>query len=452
MTHQPGQLRRGLRAQDAISLVVGTIIGTGIFLKTTTMCLYVGSPMLVLAAWAVAGALSLLGALVYAGLADAFPEAGGEYLYVRAAYGDLPAFLYGWQRFWISAPGSIAAYAVGSATFLSSVLPLGATGRAAAAVAFILGFSALNCLAVRVGGGVQTALTALKTLLVLGLSVAILCFADSGSLAHLSENGGVAPTWGAFGLAVLSALWAFDGWNNLPMAAGEVKDPARNIPVALLLGVAAVLGIYAMANIAYFYALPLPVILGASSRAHPDAPAVAALAARTVFGGRGTQLLALAMVISALGAMNGSILTSSRVPFALAKDGLFPRFLGRVSRGAGVPLRSVLVQAAWACVLALSGTFDQLTDWVVFASWIFYGLCGFAVIRLRRRSGPGPGFQVPFYPFLPLLFCAMALLLLGNAVVSAPRESAYGLAFVLAGIPVHFWLRRRERARGAPSP
>ncbi len=444
MTSSSAILRRDLRAPDAIALVVGTIIGTGIFLKTTTMAMLVGTPLLVLAAWAVAGVLSLLGALVYAELAELLPESGGEYVYVRTAYGSLPAFLYGWQRFWIGSPGSIAAYAVGSATFLSGVLPLTAFGRGAVAVSFITAFSLLNCLAVSVGGRAQTILTGLKAFLVLGLSVAVLCFARDGSVAHLAEGSAGAGGIGAFGLAVLAALWAFDGWNNLPMAAGEVRDPARNVPLSLLLGVGLVFGLYALANLAYFYALPLTAILGASSRVNPGAPAVATLAAQTVFGAAGASFLAIAMVISAIGAMNGSILTGARVPFAMARDGRFPAFLARVAPNAQVPARAVLVQGAWACALALTGTFDQLTDWVVFASWIFYALCGFALIVFRRRGLRGGGYRAPFFPWLPLAFCLLAITLLANTLINSPRESAFGLLFVLSGVPAYFFFRVRE--------
>jgi APA family basic amino acid/polyamine antiporter len=450
-------LRRDLRAIDAISLVVGTIVGTGIFLKTTTMSLYVGSPLLVLAAWAVAGLLSLLGALVYAELADRFPKSGGEYVYIRAAYGNLPAFLYGWQRFWIGSPGSIAAYAVGSATFLSSIFSFGNFGRGIVSVGFILFFSALNCLAVRIGGRTQTAFTLLKFFLILGLTAALFGFCANGTFSHLAEHAiGSVSGWKAFGLAVLSALWAFDGWNNLPMAAGEVKNPGRNIPLALVLGVASAFVLYALLNIAYFFALPFSAILGASSQFHPDAPAVASLAAQTVFGSAGAALFAIAMTISALGAMNGSILTSARIPFAMASDGNFPLALAKLAPRAQVPARAVMLQGLWACALALSGTFDQITDWVIFASWIFYGLCGFALIRFRQRDPhtPSQGYRAPLYPALPLLFCVMAVLLFANTVMSSPRESAFGLVFILAGVPVygvrHLLAASRVKVKSAP--
>jgi basic amino acid/polyamine antiporter, APA family len=451
MTNQEqSELRRQLPLVDCISLVIGTIIGTGIFLKTTKMSLAVGSPALVLAAWAVAGLLSLCGALVYAELGELFPHAGGEYVYARTAYGDWLAFLYGWQRFWIGSPGSIAAYGVGAATFVSGVLPLSPWARTFAPVLFIASFSTLNCLAVKVGGRAQSLLTALKLSLILGLSFALLGFSGTGNWHHLASDSAGWPGISAFGMAVLAALWAFDGWNNLPMAAGEVKDPSRNVPLALVTGVAACFAIYALANLAYFYALPFLEVLGANSSLHHDAPPVAALAAQTVFGSRAISLLALAMTISALGAMNGSILTGSRIPFAMARDGVFPERLGRVSPRTHVPVTAVVVQACWASVLALSGTFDQLTDWVVFCGWIFYALCGFSVLIFRKRLPKAKRrYKVPFYPVLPLLFCGMALLLLVNTVWTSPRESLFGLGFLLLGLPVFFWRKGRLSSAAA---
>jgi APA family basic amino acid/polyamine antiporter len=443
----PTALRRELNFPAALSLVVGTMIGTGIFLKTALITQLTGSPLLVLAAWAVAGAMSLVGALVYAELGELFPHAGGEYVYLKSGYGSWLGFLYGWQRFWIGSPASVAAYAVGSTLFLRGAMALSPGVAAVLPVVIIAVFTALNCFAVKVGGGAQAALTALKLLLVLGLTAAILGLSRNGTWAHLSGSAPEPVTAARFGLAVLAALWAFDGWNNLPMAAGEVKDSARNVPLALIAGVITVFAAYALANLAYFYALPVSEILGASSPSHRDALPVATLAARTVFGEAAVAILAIAMVISAWGALNGSILTGARIPYALAVDGLFPRALAGLSKGGAVPATAVMIQGAWAAVLALSGSFDQLTDLVVFASWIFYALCAFSVIRFRRQLPLKPrSYRVPFYPVLPLAFCALALCLLVNTLVNQPKESALGLVFILAGVPVYFWRVRMNKA------
>jgi APA family basic amino acid/polyamine antiporter len=433
-------LNRALGSLDASALVVGTVIGTGVFLKTTPMAQILGSPSMVLLAWVAAGLLSLMGALVYAELGAMFPEAGGEFVYLKKGYGNGIAFLYGWQRFWIGGPGTIAAYAVGASTFALGILPLSITGQKILAISLIAGFTGLNCLAVSFGGRVQTALTILKALLVAGLAIAALSFSSTGNWVHLAHvNSDVRVTWSSFGVAMIAALWAFDGWNNLPMAAGEVRHPEKNLPIALTTGTIAVLLIYGAANIGYFYSLPFSMIV------QPGELSVAARAAETFMGSSGILFLSVAFVISAVGAMNGSILTSARVPFAMAQERLAPSFIGRVHAQSQVPVTSVLIQGLWSCALALSGTFETLTDWVVFSSWIFYGLCGFAVILLRRKFPRlARPYRVPFFPILPALFCVLALALLVNSVIELPRQSLFGLLFILAGVPV-YWLIQRRR-------
>lgn len=441
-------LLRNLGLREAIAIVIGTIIGTGVFLKTAVMAQQAGAPMWVLAAWAAAGVLSFAGALTYAELGSLFPRAGGEYVYLREAYGPLFAFLYGWTRFWITSPGSIAAYAAGTAIFLGNLVPSLAGHGTAVAFAVIILFTGLNCFSVAFGGKLQTLMTAIKILMVLALTLAIFGFARDGSWANLvAPEGGFGAFTGfsAFGAAMLAALWAFDGWNNMPMASGEIRDPERVIPRALALGMLAVLAIYALANVAYFYALPFGEVLNARSTAHPDSLPVATKAAAAAFGPLAVALLSAAFVFSAVGAMNGSILTAARVPYAMARDGLFFRKLGEVSRSTRVPILSLLVQGVWSCVLAYSGSFDQLTDYVVFSSWIFYGLCCASVFVFRARgtkAEQGTPFRTPLYPVLPIVFVIVSLLLLANTLYASPRESGVGLAFILAGVPAYFAFRK----------
>ena len=444
MTGNEEPLLRRLGLGAAFALVVGTIIGTGVFVKTAVMAQQAGTPGWVLAAWAAAGALSLTGALTYAELGALFPRAGGEYVYMREAYGPAAGFLYGWTRFWIASPGSIAAYGVGAAKFLSALAPV-AGHQDAAAVALILLFTALNCLSVAFGGRLQSALTVLKTAMIAGLAGALLLAAPGGSWANLAAPAGAGfRGWGLFGAAVLSALWAFDGWNNLPMAAGEIEDPGRVLPRALGFGMLAVLALYAAANLAYFHALPFGEILTSYSTAHREALPVAAKAAQAAFGPGAARLLSAAFVLSALGAMNGSILTGARVPYAMARDGLFFKKLGEVGGGSRVPVLAVAAQGAWSCALALSGTFDQLTDYVVFASWIFYALCTAALFVFRRRLPDAPRpYRAPGYPWVPALFLLGSLLLLANTLRASPRDSLIGLGFIAAGLPVYFLFRRR---------
>ena len=280
------QLVRGLTLTDTTALVVGTVIGTGVFLKTAIMAQDVGSPGLVLGAWVAAGLLSLAGALTYAELGAMLPHAGGEYVYLRQAYGEMTAFMFGWMRFAVAGSGSIAILGTGFATFLSAVLPLKTVwiehqyrflGQTIdwrlgtlqlVAVAVILVFAAVNCLAVALGGKVQSALTVLKIAGIVVVVGGVFLFSDGASWDHLAAPTGMTGSLGgaaAFGTAMMAALWAYDGWNNMPMAAGEVQNPGRNIPRALILGMIAVTLIYCVANLAYFYALPFGEVITSSS-------------------------------------------------------------------------------------------------------------------------------------------------------------------------------------------
>lgn len=424
------QLQRRLGIWSASSLVVGTIIGTGVFMKSALIANLLPNVTSVIAVWVFAGVLSLLGALTYAELGCLFPRAGGEYVYLREAYGNRVAYLYGWTRFWIGSPGSVAAYAVGAAQFLSSyfVTFQDPVLQKTVAIGFILTLTLVNCLKVDVGGGVQTFLTIVKITLLFGLMVAGFSYGGGVSFA-VSDIG-----TGSWGLATLAALWAYDGWNNMPMAAGEIKDPDKNIPKALGLGLLLVIGIYCFINISYFSVLSFSEVQMSFSKFHPEAQSLAGNFVSKIWGAGAAALISLAFVISALGAMNGSILTGARVPFAMARDGLFISVLGKLSVKTSVPYISVLIQGLVASILALTGSFDQITDYVVFSSWIFYGLNGVSVLILRRKVPTSRVYSVPLYPLLPLVFAALSFGLVVNSFVSAPMDCLWGLIIILSGL------------------
>lgn len=434
-------LSRALGPWHAAALVVGTIVGTGIFLKSATMAQLCGSATWVLAAWVVAGVLSLTGAMTYAELGGAFPEAGGAYIFLREAWGRYAGFVYGWTRFWIGAPGSIAAYAVGAAIFLSRLEPLAGIDPRITAVAIIVAFTAFNCLSVRIGGGLQVVLTVLKVAALVVLAIGLFS-SPAADASRVTDAGGGFPGWSKFGLAVLSALWAFDGWNHLPMAAGEVRDAGRTVPRAIMRGVLAVLALYLLINVAYFAVLSFDEVATASSHAHRDAPPVATRAAATVLGDRAQVVLASVMALAAISAMAGTMLTSARVPFAMAKDGLAPARLAGVSAQARAPVAAVLVQGAWAAVLASSGSFDQLTTYVVFAAWLFSAMnAGSLLVLRRRRPDLVRPFRVPGYPVVPIVFAVAATFLVANALVAAPRESLLGVGLMALSAPTYLVLR-----------
>ena len=438
-------LVRGLDLSATTSLVVGTIIGTGVFLKTARMAQAVGTPTLVLLAWAAAGILSLAGALSYAELGAMLPDAGGEYVYLRAAYGDLPAFLFGWMRLMIGSTGSIASFGAAFATFLSSLVPMTSVKMKTTGIVVILLFSSINCMRVAIGGRVQAILTLAKVLAIASIAGGVFLFAPSATAEHLRAPAGV-PAWcgfPAFGAAMLSALWAFDGWNNMPMAAGEVRNPGRNIPYALILGMAIVLVVYGVLNLAYCYALPIGEIADSSSTLHAGALPVAAKAAQTFLPRFGAQWVAIAAMLSTIGALNGSILTGARIPFAMARDGLFFASFARLGEHSAVPVVAIMLQGLWASLLVVSATFDQLTDCVVFASMIFYAITTAAVFVLRKKlpTAPRP-YKTLGYPVVPILFVAVAVWLLINTLYTNWHESAIGLGLIALGLPVYIWQRR----------
>lgn len=453
-TGAPG-LVRGLGPWAAASLVVGTIIGTGVFLKTAAMASHGPSAAWILAAWGAAGLLSLFGAMTYAELGAMFPAAGGEYVYLRRGYGPFMGYLFAWNRFWIATPGSIAAYAVGAAIFLGPVIPPevkaaldpidGSEGRTVIGVALIAVFTGLTCLDVRSGGGLQTAMTVLKLAMIAALAAGAIFAPGTGAGGGLLGGTADFPGWSSFGVMVLAALWAYDGWNNLPMAAGEVRDPAKNLPRAIVGGAVVVFLIYTVVNLGYFHAVPMSEILTSAPNV-AGAPSVAQKAATVFLGDIVQALFAVAIAFSALSAMNGSMLTGARVPYAVAVDGLAPRPLARLSR-ARIPITAVIVQGALSCVYATGGGFDFLTNSVVFASWMFYALNAGSVFLLRRREPERPRpFRVPGFPIVPAIYVALSMLLLASTVYEEPLVSAFGLGTTALGALVYTVFYRRQQA------
>lgn len=462
MTSATRELVRALSLRDAIALVL-TVIGTGVFLKTAPMAQLVGSPSKVLLAWLAAGILSLAGALTYAELGAMMPKAGGEYVFLREAYGDLPAFLFGWSSVMLIASGGLAAVSTALASFLASFVPLSAVFtihdfhvlgqvvhwrlgiQQVVAVAVILLFSWVNSRGIEMGSRVQWAATVAKlggiAIIVLGAFL----LSRTGTWEHLKTpvTARIAPAGvGAFGAAMLAALWAYQGWSNVPMMAGEIEKPERNIPRALIFGMLIVIAVYLVTNLAYFYALSFSEILTSNSTAYRDALPVAARAAQT-FSSYGAQIVSFAFVVSAIGALNGITMMNARVPFAMARDGLFFGPLGNLSATSSVPVNAIWFQGIWACVLALSGTFDQITTSVIFAVWLFTALVGSSLFVLRRKLPAAPRrYRALGYPVVPALFVLVALWLVINTLTVSPVESAAGLFLVALGLPFYFYFRR----------
>ena len=447
------ELRRDLGAWAAASLVVGTVIGSGIFLVPRTMIQRVGSVEMVFVVWIVGGILSLAGALSYAELAAAMPEAGGEYVYLREAYGPLWGFLYSWTQMWVAKSGSIAAFATGfflycadffpqfDTVFYSIPLPLGPNGGPLefrygqlAGIILILLVAWLNYFGAKLGGGVQTAVTALKIAL-----IAVIIFAGLVlGPAHASVPASTVPlTLTGFVAALVAALWAYDGWNNVSMVASEVCDPQRNLPRALIGGTSIVIAIYLLANAAYFHVL-MPREVAGGTRVAADMMA-------RIWGERGAHAVSIAAMISIFAALNGSILSGARVPYAAAREGYFFAPLARVNPGHHTPGVSIVALCLWSCLLVLSGKYDDLFNLVIFASWILYAMTAAAVLVLRKTR---PDLRRPYrtvgYPIVPVLFILGAAVLLLSTLVDRRRESLMGIGIVAAGLPFYFYWKSRK--------
>jgi len=456
------QPRRDLTLTHATSLVVGIIIGTGVFLKTASMAQAVGTPTLVLGAWVVAGVVAMLGALCFAELGALLPHAGGEYVYLRTAYGEIPGFLFACNAF-VLGGAAVAAYGAAVAIFISDIHPLGHEWisrevhllgvaftfsfgpRQLLATGFIAVFAAINCAGVMLGGRVQSILTVAKAVAILGVALGVFLFGGTGTVENLaapgSANGGIA----GFGAAMFAALWAYSGWQFLPMAAGEVREPQRNLPRAIIGGTLLVLALYLIINTAYLYALPFWQVSSANSTAYPEAPSVAARAVQTFLGGRATLIAALIFLISTIGSLNGVILSAARVPYAAARDGLFFAGFGRLSPRSRVPVTSLVLLAVWGALLAASGTFDQLTNMAVMSYALFWIPVALSVIVLRRKLPlAARPYRVPLYPLVPLLFALVMVWIVVSALRAAPKESIATLVLILLGLPLYPLFRRRR--------
>jgi basic amino acid/polyamine antiporter, APA family len=461
-----GELVRGLGPIAAISVNVGNIIGTGVFLKARVMTCNVGTPGRVIAVWIAAGLLALAGALTYAELTTMRPEAGAEYVITRDAYGSVWGFLNGWSQFLISRTASAAALSVGFAIFLND-LTRGALkevyftlalpgdhrvpfGKLQIVALITLAVTTLiNCAAVSVSGHVASFITVLKVLLVLGVGVGAFFYQD-GNWAHLAMSNvggaceGVDVTGGGFSgfaAAMLGALWAYDGWNNVSYVAGEVKRPERNLPLALISSMFIVMALYVLVNVSYYYVLTPTEIASVS-----PASSVAAKATMRVLGPLAVSLIAAVMMLSSWGSLQTSILGTARIPFAMARDGLFFRSLARVSHKSHVPVISLVVQAVWAGILALSGSFDQLTNFAIFAFWLFYGMVTAAVFVFRRREPDAPrSYRTWGYPVVPALFVLVTIYLIVFTIKDTPLQSLIGLAIIAAGLPVYWYFARRPQ-------
>jgi APA family basic amino acid/polyamine antiporter len=448
------ELSRDLGVSHAAAVVVGTIIGSGIFLVPSEMMRAVGSAKLVYLAWLVGGLLSFFGALTYAELGAMKPQAGGEYVYVRDAYGPLAGFLYAWTWFAIAKPASVATVVTGLVRILETFSvfsffsnnifssPFAVTWGQAVAIAAAILISFLNYIGVKKAGEFQLVFTLMKVAIIVG--IVVVCFSGIGNAAgrgwsnfagtFSGAKGGIA----GFMAALVAALWAYDGWNDLNMVAGEVKNPERNIPIALIAGVATVGVLYVLVNAGVQYVLPASAI-AASERPASDAVAL-------LMGRAGAGLVSMGMALSMLVTLNGTIMSGARVPYAVARDGYFFRALAEVHPRFHTPSMAIVVQAVLSiALLLLGGNFKQLFSLAIFAEWLFYMIAGSTVFRFRIRE---PQAVRPYrmwgYPLVPAIFVVVAAAFLCYTFADNWPNSGYGVLVILAGIPIFGYFARRR--------
>ena len=444
------RLLRGLTLVPATALIITGVIGSGVFLKARVMTCNVGSPWLVLLAYVVAGIFTMAGAMSFAELSTVMPRAGGQYNFIGAAFGRVWAFLYGWMATFIDGAGSMAALAIVFAIFFSDLIggTLSGANAQLIAIGILLIVMVLNFASARANGIFGTVVTGLKVFLVVGIALGGFFLSD-GSWGNYGMSGaagvceGVAP--GAmlgisgFAAAIVGALWSYNGWAMITMVAEEVDDPAKTLPRALIGGSTLLIALYVLINAAYFYVLT-PIEVASVS----ETSSVAGQVVIRFLGSTGAVLMAIGMMTSVFGAIHGTALSNSRLPFAMARDGLLPAWLAKITKGSRIPANAVIVMSAVAVMMAVSGTFDILTDLIVFGLLLFNGLGVAAVFVLRKKMPDIPRpYKVPGYPIVPALFLLATIYLMLNTLVTTPGRALAGLGIIAVGLPVYYYYSRK---------
>ncbi len=439
-------LPRILSLWDVVMIVVGGVIGSGIFLSPSEIAAAVPSPLLMLAVWIVGGLFSFFGAVAFAELGAAMPEAGGIYIYLREAYGPLLSFLFGWTLFLVIDSGSIATLAV---AFSHNILPrfigMSPLAMKIVAAAFVVFLGAVNYVGLRWGSRLQNWTTYLKTGAIGIIVVGVFFFAKShGNVRNFVEpspgpfNFGLL---GAFGVGLVASLWAYKGWEAATYSAGEVKNPKRDLPLGILIGTVAVIVLYILANLAYLYVMPVGQIAASEGRV--------ALDAMQIIGGPFlASLITFLILFSMLGAANQNMLCSPRVYFAMARDGMFFKKIAECHPKFLTPHVAIMAITFWSIVLTLTGTFKQLFTYVIFGEWIFFGLTVFAVIVLRKKR---PDLERPYktwgYPVTPILFVLAAVYVAAGSLLGSFKNAMFGLLIICLGIPAYlYWKAKLDKA------
>ena len=475
---ETGHFKRAMGLPDATAIVVGSMIGSGIFIVSAETARVVGSPGLLLSCWAIAGVMTIVAAVCYAELAAMYPKAGGQYVFLREAFGPLPGFLYGWTLFAVIQSGTNAAVAVGFAKFLGVFVPwvsnqnyladLGwwkPTSAQLVAVVLIAFLTWVNTRGIETAKNIQTSFTATKllafgSLILLGLVSAAKWSGapvNFGAAFWSSPDSPVGPAlFTAMALAMVGPLFSMDAWNNITFAGEEVKDAHKVLPRSLALGTLIVVVLYLLANVAYLLLIPLHGTADATTIAgrgiqHAAEDRIGVAAAEVIFGDIGRKLMAAAIMVSTFGCLNGLLLAGARVYYAMAKDGLFFAKAALLDRKTNVPVFGLIIQGIWSAMLAMSGKYGDLLEYVVFAALLFY-VATVAAVMVLRKTKPDfeRPFKIPFYPLLPVLYLITSVAIMGGQVFAKFENSGKGLLIILSGLPIYFIWRALQK-RSQPS-
>ena len=438
MSDQP-RLKRVLSLMDATMINAGGIIGSGIFMVPATVALYTASSSLFFMVWILGGVVSLFGALSVAELGAAMPKAGGQYVFLNEAYGPVWGYLYGWSAVVVINTASMAAVGVAFAEYLKFFYTISDLAVKEIAIFSIILLTIINIVDVKSGARFQNVFTFAKLGAILGV-ILLGLFLEGGSTQNFSPLFTDRPPLsliGPLGLAMVAVLWTFDGWIFVTYVAGEVKNPERNIPLSLIFCMVIVVSVYIAMNTVLVYVLGFDQMIGSEL--------VMADAASKFIGGKGAAIVTIIILISLIGANNGFILTSARINYAMARDNRFFKQAAFIHPKFQSPANALIIQCIWACILTFSGTFNQLITYIIFASWIFYGMSAGAVIILRKKKPDMERpYQIPFYPWIPIIFILFAIFLTVNTILEAPRDAAIGAGLILAGLPLYYYWKKND--------
>ena len=438
-TSPPKKLKRVLSLLDATMINTGGIIGSGIFMVPATVALYTHSSSLFFLVWILGGIVSLFGALSVAELGAAMPRTGGQYVYLSEAYGPIWGYLYGWSAVAVINTASIAAVGVAFSEYLGFFIPMTDVSIKGIAVVIITTLTIINIIDVKSGARFQNLFTFTKLGGIFGIILLGLCMGggNAGNLKPIFSDLSYTSLVGPLGLAMVAVLWTFDGWIFVTYVAGEIKNPGRNIPLSLILCMIIVVSVYLALNFVLVY------ILGFNGMINSNL--VMSDAASVFLGKSGAIVVTVIILISLLGANNGFVLTSARINYAMARDNRFFKQAAFIHPKFQSPANALIIQCVWACVLTFTGTFNQLITYIIFASWIFYGMSAGAVIILRKKKPDMERpYRTPFYPWIPIIFILFAIFLTVNTILEAPRDAAIGPGLILAGLPLYYYWKKND--------